>query len=409
MITSALLPIGGKGSRMSSYSDTPKLLLSIANKNLLSLSIDALIASGIKTFYFLTNLASASVNEFASEYCSLKSVSYIFLFENKLSGNFGCILENIDSLPDKFIVSYPDVVHSIDLQKVYNYFYASQSDILFVCRKSNHLHDSDKLAIDCLDRIIFLDSKINPLSYDLNNYNLYGNCGIYIASKIFVQTLLSNSHIDTLSIDLFQLITSCPNYISIFHISPYISSDFILDVGTPSRFEAALHYLYGELESSKYLLLDRDGTLVNSVNSYLLSPDEVSLNVNLLETYRQYTADGYIPVVISNQPQISFGQLSLQTLDKINARIQYLLRQNNLCEIYRFLHCPHHPHHGFDDESICLKHVCLCRKPSIGMVYSLGLTCDVSPSASIMIGNTEVDKLFANNFGCRYIDVNTLS
>ena len=98
MITSALLPIGGKGSRMSSYSDTPKLLLSIANKNLLSLSIDALIASGIKTFYFLTNLASASVNEFASEYCSLKSVSYIFLFENKLSGNFGCILENIDKL-----------------------------------------------------------------------------------------------------------------------------------------------------------------------------------------------------------------------------------------------------------------------------------------------------------------------
>ena len=409
MISSALLPIGGKGTRMSLYSDTPKLLLSLGSKNLLSLSIDALIDSGVSSFYFLSNLASNSVNNFAAEYCSAKGVDSTFLFESKLSGNFGCILENIDSLPDTFIVSYPDVVHSIDLQKVYKYFYASQSDILFVCRKSNHLHDSDKIAIDCLDRVLFLDSKISPLSYESNYYNLYGNCGIYVASKSFVRSLYVYSSTTSSSIDLFQLITSCSNYIKLFNISPYISSDYILDVGTPARFESAKAYLSTKLPPTRYLLLDRDGTLVNSVDGYLLSADQVMLNTKLLETYRRYTSDGYIPVVISNQPQISFGLLSLRTLDQVNSRIQYLLRQYDLREIYRFLHCPHHPHHGFPDETTYLKHLCLCRKPSTGMIDILNLTCNVSPSSSIMIGNTDVDMLFAKNFGCRYIDVNTLS
>ncbi len=410
MIHSALLPIGGKGSRMSLYSDTPKLLLSLGDSNLLSLCIDSLISSGISSFFFLTNHSSHIVNDFARNYCIKVNVKCKFLYETIYSGNFGCILENISSLPDLFVVAYPDVVHSIDLKRLYRYFFSSQSDLLLVCRKSNHLNDSDKIAIDCLDRVKFLDSKLSPSQYEPSHFNLYGNCGLYVTKKSFVQKLSITAVSASNTIDLFALITSCPEYTSHFHISPYICSDYILDVGTPNRFESAKAYLNTtNNNNSRFLLLDRDGTLVESLNDYLLYPDQVSINPKILDIYTHYTTQGYIPVVISNQPQISFGLLSLSTLDLINAQIQFLLRQQNLNEIYRFIHCPHHPNHGFDGENDYLKHVCVCRKPSIGMIHTLALTCNISANSSVMVGNSESDMYFAKNFGCTYIDINTLA
>ena len=35
-----------------------------------------------------------------------------------LKGNFGCVVENVDLLPEFFVVVYPDIIHSIDINKV---------------------------------------------------------------------------------------------------------------------------------------------------------------------------------------------------------------------------------------------------------------------------------------------------
>ena len=106
------------------------------------------------------------------------------------------------------------------------------------------------------------------------------------------------------------------------------------------------------MKTSKILFLDRDGTLIkNDKKIYITSPEEVFLNESILNIYKKYTSKGFLPIVVTNQPQIAHGKINLETLDKIHCKIQDLLKERNLEKIFQFLICPHHPHVGYQRDS----------------------------------------------------------
>ena len=80
---------------------------------------------------------------------------------------------------------------------------------------------------------------------------------------------------------------------------------------------------------------------------------------------------GFLPIVVTNQPQLSFGLMNLDQLDLIHCRIQTLLSELNLKTIFRFIFCPHHPQSRHNNELDILKYFCNCRKPQIGMYEEL--------------------------------------
>ena len=87
----------------------------------------------------------------------------------------------------------------------------------------------------------------------------------------------------------------------------------------------------------KFFFLDRDGTLIrNDKKIYITSPEEVFLNEAILNIYKKYTSEGFLPIVVTNQPQIAHGKVSLETLDKIHCKIQDLLTERNLEKFFNF-------------------------------------------------------------------------
>ena len=54
-LNSAILPIGGKGKRLSSFSDKPKLITKINKLALIDYTINQLNEEGIKNIYVISN------------------------------------------------------------------------------------------------------------------------------------------------------------------------------------------------------------------------------------------------------------------------------------------------------------------------------------------------------------------
>ena len=147
--------------------------------------------------------------------------------------------------------------------------------------------------------------------------------------------------------------------------------------------------------NSKFILLDRDGTLIEEKN-YLHDPDDVKILPGVIEGLKKLSGEGYKFIVLTNQSGIGRGYFDDQDMFLVNAKISSLLLNEGV-EILRFYHCPHAP----EEE-------CECRKPKPGMVYNacseLGFFID---NIYCVIGDKKSDIELAENIGVKSILVLT--
>ena len=416
MLNSALLPVGGKGTRMKGFSKIPKLLIKLNGKPLIDYTFENLEKYGIKQVFIISNKDNKEIENHCLKVCRKLNIKLNILTEVRLKGNFGGIIENTINLPEEFIVVYPDLIWDCNLEKIYLHHIKSQSLVTLVIRRTEHPEDSDTVKLCPLFNVKTLFSKVTRsknITYEKND--LFGATGIYIINKKYLLNSM-NLKFNSDEIDLFESIEKNQEK-TIVNISGYITSEYIRDCGTPERFKKASEEIISKNIFSrnydrpqKILFLDRDGTLIkNDKKIYITSPEEVFLNESILNIYKKYTSKGFLPIVVTNQPQIAHGKINLETLDKIHCKIQDLLKERNLEKIFQFLICPHHPHVGYQGEIPFLKFTCECRKPEIGMFKFLEKKFSIDLDQSLMIGDSKSDEGFANNCGIRYLDVNNLS
>ena len=149
--------------------------------------------------------------------------------------------------------------------------------------------------------------------------------------------------------------------------------------------------------------VDRDGTLnemvYDPVHGLLDSPrrpEQVTLVKNAAEFLSGLRKLGYFIVIVTNQPGISKGTLTLPELDSVNQRIADLLEPAGWDDI-RF--CPHHPDFGSR---------CDCRKPLPGMLTSAAKDHRIDLSQSWMIGDGLIDIQAGKAAGCSTLLVTKL-
>lgn len=147
--------------------------------------------------------------------------------------------------------------------------------------------------------------------------------------------------------------------------------------------------------NSKFILLDRDGTLIEEKN-YLHDPDDVKILPGVVKGLKKLAAEGYKFIVLTNQSGIGRGYFNDQDMYSVNAKILLSLLNEGI-EILRFYHCPHSPEED-----------CECRKPKPGMVYNasseLGFLID---DIYCVIGDKKSDIELAENIGVKSILVLT--
>lgn len=139
------------------------------------------------------------------------------------------------------------------------------------------------------------------------------------------------------------------------------------------------------------VFLDRDGTLNRAVvrdgRPYPpAGPDDFEVLAGVAEGLDRLRAAGFVLIVVTNQPDVAKGTLSVATLDAIHARLRAQL------SVHDVRVCLH------DDSAACR-----CRKPNPGMLIEAARAHHVDLGGSYMIGDRWRDVEAGRRAGCRTV------
>ena len=174
---------------------------------------------------------------------------------------------------------------------------------------------------------------------------------------------------------------------------------------TPERYYSVCEdFKAGRVQSKNFsnkqkaIFLDRDGT-INKYVGFLREIEQFELLPNTSEAIKKINNSGYLAIVVTNQPVIARGEVTLEQLDQIHNKMETLLGKD--CAYLDGIYfCPHHPHKGFEGEIPELKVECECRKPKPGMLLQAAKDFNIDLSKSWMIGDSDNDILAGENAGC---------
>ncbi len=144
--------------------------------------------------------------------------------------------------------------------------------------------------------------------------------------------------------------------------------------------------------SQKFVVLDRDGTLIEHVH-YLSDPKLVRFKPDLVSALTALGKEGFAFGIVTNQSIIGRALASQREVSAVNQLIVDFLEQNDINISFLYV-CPHVP-----------EDYCKCRKPEIGLGLRAISEFDLSPSLSYVVGDQESDILFGKNLGCSPIQV----
>ena len=153
------------------------------------------------------------------------------------------------------------------------------------------------------------------------------------------------------------------------------------------------------MHKQKAIFIDRDGT-INEYVGFLTNIDDFKLIEGVEEAIRKINASGYLAIVVTNQPVIARGDISIDDLIEIHNKMETLLGMKGAF-LDAIFYCPHHPHSGYEGEVKELKIDCDCRKPKPGMLLKAAREYNIDLSKSWMIGDGESDIKAGKAAGCR--------
>ena len=145
----------------------------------------------------------------------------------------------------------------------------------------------------------------------------------------------------------------------------------------------------------KLIILDRDGVINYDSDDYIKSPEEWSPIPGSLEAIARLTRAGYRIVVATNQSGVGRGLYDLETLQRINDKMNHAVAAEGGA-IEAIFFCPHTP----EDH-------CDCRKPKPGLLRDIAASLQVDLKGVPAIGDSLRDIQAAQAVGARPILVRT--
>lgn len=139
------------------------------------------------------------------------------------------------------------------------------------------------------------------------------------------------------------------------------------------------------------VFLDRDGTINEEVN-YLRSKYQIGILPTVVEGLRLLNKRRIAVVVITNQPVIARGLITVEDLKKLNNILVEKLKKEGVY-IDAIYSCPHHPepdHPEISFQAMKYRRKCECRKPGLAM-YKKALSFYGSKKVLGVIGDQTRD------------------
>ncbi|MDX1121809.1 HAD-IIIA family hydrolase [Sinorhizobium medicae] len=402
----AVFLLGGKGSRLGLI-DRPKPLVDVDGLPLLRRSLNLLAGQGVRRFVFLVNYMAEAIRDMFGD-GGAEGWEIAYAYDNGGLGTAGAVRAARDLLEEEFLLVYGDVLFDVDIARFCRAARAAHGNGTLMIHPNDHPIDSDLVRIDQrdarTDAIVAIHQK--PRSADALHRNLV-NAGLCYLRRSALLDINDKAIEPDWGRDVFPTaVAQGAQY------SAYRTIEYVKDIGTPERLERGrLDVALGIVDRRSYrssqsaVFLDRDGVLNAEINGVYRSSDLVLLP-GAAEGIRRLNLAGIATILITNQPGVAKGMMTMEELENTHARLDQLLSQEGayLDDAYC---CTHYPVAGFAGEVPELKVACACRKPSSGMFLRAAKDHVLALDRSVMIGDRDVDITAARTAGCATIYVPT--
>ncbi len=395
---------GGRGTRISSVaSDIPKPMIKIGGMPVLERELNCLREQGFTDIVLTVGHLGHVICDYFGDGSKLSpvtgksfGVNITYYFEEQPLGNAGALYKLKDSLTEDFLLLNADAIFDVDFNRFVDYHFRKGGLATLFTHPNGHPYDSGLIETDGGGAVTAWYAKEDARP---EFYRNRVNAGLHVLSPEVLQGETPQGKVDLDRQILKPLVGTGRMF-------AYDSPEYVKDMGTPDRYESVCRDFERGVVQAKNLknkqraiFLDRDGTL-NEYEGFLRDIASFRLTQGAAEAVKKINSSGYLAIVITNQPVIARGEVTLEELDMIHRKMETLLGEGGayLDGIY---FCPHHPDKGFPGEVAEYKIECSCRKPKAGMLFKAAEDFNIDLSESFMVGDSANDVVCGINGGCR--------
>ena len=386
---------GGKGTRIAQVNATvPKPMIPIEGKPILEYQIETLKKQGYTDIILIVGHMGNVIQKYFGD-GSAFGVQISYIVEEQPLGTAGALYFLKDEIQNDFLLLNGYTIFDVDIQKFLEYHCNQRTAATILTHPNSHPYDSGIIIADDKNRVTNWLHKEDERLWYKNRVN----AGLHMFSPRIFESFHEAKKCD-LDRDVLKPL------IKEGELSVYDSPEYIKDMGTPDRYYAVIEDIKSGKVSAKNLknkqkaiFLDRDGT-INKYVGFLTDINEFELLDGVTEAIKMINESGYLAIVVTNQPVIARGEVSVEELQEIHNKMETLLGQAG-AYIDDIFYCPHHPHKGYEGERPEYKIECECRKPKPGMLFAAAEKYNIDLSESWMIGDGENDIEAGKNAGCK--------
>ena len=410
---------GGRGTRIASmFSDIPKPMIQIEGKPVLEHELENLRDQGFRDIIITVSHLGSVITDYFGDGSGISpatgkpfGVNIEYFNEEVPLGNAGALLKLKVRLTEDFLLLNADAMFDVDFSRFLNYHKSHGGQATILTHPNSHPYDSGLIIADSGNRVLSWLAKEDPRP---RYYDNRVNAGVHVISP----RLLEDCGIDPdevgktspegkirkvdLDRDLLKPLAGTGR------LYCYDSPEYVKDMGTPDRFESVMKDFTSGLvkarnlsHKQKAIFLDRDGT-INRYVGFLRNINEFELLPGAAEAIKLINESGYLAIVVTNQPVIARGEVTVEELNEIHRKMATELGHAGAFTDALY-YCPHHPDKGFEGEIPELKFECECRKPRPGMLLKAAEDFNIDLSESYMIGDSKADVDAGINAGCKSI------
>lgn len=395
---------GGRGTRITSVaSDIPKPMIKIGDKPVLEHELECLRSQGFTDIIITVSHLGQIIMDYFGDGSKVSpatgkpfGVHIEYYFEKEPLGNAGALFKIKEKLTEDFLLLNADALFDVDFNRFVDYHRQHGALVTLFAHANDHPYDSGLLVVD---KDNYVQQWLTKEDARPQYYRNIVNGGLHVLSPKVLDVEINTPKVD-LDRQILKPLAGTGKMLC------YNSPEYAKDMGTPERYYAACaDYKSGKIQGKnlrnkqKAIFLDRDGT-INKYVGYLRTPEQFELLEGVGEAIRKINLSGYLAIVVTNQPVIARGEVTVDGLQEIHNKMETMLGKEGayLDGVY---YCPHHPDKGFAGEVEELKIVCECRKPKAGLLLQAAKDFNIDLSQSWMIGDSENDVLAGKNAGCK--------
>lgn len=368
----AVILAGGRGTRLAPLTDTiPKPMIRFHGKPFLEYLIELLRDQGFDRILLLLGYLPETIRDYFGDGRRWGvSIEYEI---SDVEWDTGQRIKSAHKLIDPvFFLMYCDNYWPMRFEPLWKKFVASRLQAQITAYRNTDNYTRNNLRVDSHDRVVDYDrSRQRP-----------GLSGVEIGFAILLRS----------TIDLLPGGNVCfegevyPELVKKRQLGAYVTDHRYYSVGSLDRLP-----LTGEfLARRPAVFLDRDGVLNKKMSrgEYVCTWDQWEWLPGVKKALKLFEEVGCRVIVITNQPGIARGAMTLNALNEIHQKMKEEAAESG-GRIYAVYTCLH----GWDEG-------CECRKPKPGLLFQAQRDHSLDLSRIHFIGDDERDIQAAEAAGC---------